>query len=112
MVINPGSKNKGGTLNQAREIAEDWLDCIHKEGFTDVEMDQGEIQEDGNFLFKFTHKVTGKVVEFRTHGFTDEECKEFIFHPRVYWNGSSTANPKIEDWLTDEYSFKVTYFKN
>lgn len=109
-----GIENKGGTLEQAKINAEEWLKSIHEEGFIDVEMTfKEQYGEGGNFLFlfEFTHSVTQKVATLEIHGFTEEQCKDFIFHPRVDWNGSSTANPKIEDWLTDEFRFKIVYYK-
>jgi len=113
IIINPGSENKGGTLEQATEIAKTWLQSIHDEGFKEVEMCFVEqVEEGGNFLFHFTHPVTKKVATLSTHGFTDEECKQFMFHPRVYWNGSSTGNPKIEDWLAEGFDFRIQYYKS
>lgn len=111
MIINAGSENKGGTLKQATLNAEKWLSNIHSEGFKEVEMKFVEKLKDGDWLFHFTHPTTKKVATLMTHGFSDEECKRFIFSPRVYWNGSSTADPTIEDWLEDGYSFRVLYYK-
>lgn len=109
LIINPGSENRGGTLEEARIIAKEYLDQIHKEGYTEVEMT--ELEHDDYFNFLFKHKVTGKGVELNTHGFTREECEEFMFTPRIYWNGSSCSSPKIEDWLTDGYEPFITYKK-
>lgn len=109
-IINPGSENKGGTFTQANANAEKWLKQIHEEGFPEVTM-EFHGKQDGSFIFHFTHAVTKIKVELSIHGFTDEEAAVFVFRPRVYWNGSSTANPKIEDWLTDEYEYKIVYSK-
>ena len=68
--------------------------------------------KDGDWNFKFKHLVTGAVVDLDIHGFTEEESEKFMFHPRVYWNGSSTAGPKIEDWLTDGYTYRILYEKD
>lgn len=109
-----GIENKGGTFEQAKINAEGWLKSIHEEGFIDVEMTfKEQYGEGGNllFLFEFTHSVTQKVATLEIHGFTEEQCQKFVLHPRVYWNGSSTANPKIEDWLSDEFAFKIVYYK-
>lgn len=109
MIINPGSENKGGTFKQALINANGWLAEIVKE-YPEVTMSTHEERdEDGDWYFTFTHGITKKQVILGIHGFTDEECKKFIFHPRVYWNGSSTADPKIEDWLTDDYTYRVVY---
>lgn len=110
LIINPGSENKGGTFEQATKNANNWLKLIHSGGFPGVEMSFVEQLKDGDFLFSFTHNVTKKVVELCIHGFTDEECERFTFRPRVYWNGSSTADPKIEDWLADGFKYRIEYF--
>lgn len=111
VIINPGSENKGGTLEQAKINANKWLKNIHNEGFYEVNISEGKRLDDGDYEFIFTHNITKKEVKLHIHGFTEEECKKFIFHPRVYWNGSSTADPKIEDWLTDEYTYRIKYYK-
>lgn len=111
MIINPGSENRGGTKEQAHINAEGWLKSIDKNGFPEVEMSFVEQVNGGNFLFNFTHQVTGKVATLEIHGFTPEECEEFIFGPRVYWNGSSCSDPKIEDWLEDGFDYRIQYYK-
>jgi len=110
LIINPGSENKGGTTTQANINAEKWLKSIHEEGFPEVTMEFIG-KSDGSFVFDFTHATTKVKVQLVTHGFTDEEAAAFVFRPRVYWNGSSTADPKIEDWLTDEYDYHIQYIK-
>jgi hypothetical protein len=111
VIINPGSENKGGTFAQALINAAEWLESIHNEGFTEVEMSFVKRHKDGDWQFNFTHKVTGKVAILKIHGFTKEQRKSFVFNPRVYWNGSSTSDPKIEDWLTDDYTYRIIYEK-
>jgi len=109
LIINPGSENKGGTFEQALENAYGWLENIIKE-YPEVKMTTHENRlNDGDWEFKFTHGVTGKQVNLQTHGFTEEQCEKFVFHPRVYWDGSSTADPKVEDWLTDDYTYRIIY---
>lgn len=110
VIINPGSENTGGTIEQATVNAQEWLKSIHDEGFCEVQMKFKERYGTGNFLFVFTHRITQKEAFLEIHGFTEEECKEFIFHPRVYWNGSSTSNPKIEDWLADGFKYRIEYY--
>jgi hypothetical protein len=110
IIINAGSEYRGGTFEQAKVNAEKWLKNIHIEGFLEVEMSFVKQYEDGNFLFNFIHGVTKKIATLETHGFTEEELK-FRFHPRVYWNGSSTADPKIEDWLEEGFDYKIQYYK-
>lgn len=112
IIINAGSENKGGTFEQAEINAKEWLEIIHSQGFDEVEMEFIEQHKDGDFQFNFTHKVTGKVATLEIHGFTKEECQNFRFHPRVYWNGSSTADPKIEDWLTDGFKYRVEFYRS
>jgi len=116
IIINPGSENRGGTFKQALINAERWYKNIIKE-FPEVTMSTHEDRcgnngNYGNWNFIFTHGVTLKRVNLEIHGFTDEECEKFLFYPRAYWNGSSTANPEIEDWLTDDYTYRIVYEKN
>jgi hypothetical protein len=112
IIINAGSENKGGTFEQAEINAKEWLEIIHSQGFDEVEMEFIEQHKDGDFQFNFTHKVTGKVATLEIHGFTKEECQNFRFHPRVYWNGSSNADPKIEDWLNDGFKYRVEFYRS
>ena len=111
IIINAGSENKGGTFEQAEINAKEWLESIHNDGFPEVEMSFVQRHKDGDWQFNFTHKVTGKVATLEIHGFTKEEREAFVFHPRVYWNGSSTANPKIEDWLADGFKYRVEFYR-
>lgn len=111
LIINPGSANKGGTKEQAQKNAERWLKLIHDEGFREVEMTGGELDSYGNYEFKFTHSVTKKVAILAIHGFTKKECEAFTFRPREYWNGCSTSNPKIEDWLEDGFDYRIEYYR-
>jgi hypothetical protein len=109
ILINPGSENKGGTFKQALENAYEWLKEIREE-YPEVRMTTHENKlERGDWNFRFTHGITGKQIDLQIHGFTKDECEGFMFHPRVYWNGSSTADPRIEDWLTDDYTYRIVY---
>ena len=110
VIINPGSENKGGTFEQALTIAKEWHENILSE-FPEVTMSEKGVHCDGLWMFEFKHQVTGVTVHLQTHGFTREQCEKFIFQPRVYWNGSSTGDPRIEDWLTDEFTYRVCYEK-
>ena len=112
VIINAGSENKGGTFEQAEINEKEWLNNIHNNGFLEVEMSFVEYHKDGDWQFNFIHRVTGKTATLEIHGFTKEQCKKFMFHPRVYWNGSSTAEPKIEDWLTDGFKYRVEFYRS
>lgn len=112
IVINPGSENKGGTLEQAKINAQHWLDAIHEEGFLEVEMEYiGFNDDDGDYQFHFIHNVTKKIAVLETHGF-DVDAEDVISVPKQYWNGSSTANPKTEDWLEDGWKYRIEYYKS
>lgn len=111
VIINPGSENKGGTLEQAQKWAALFLEDIHNKGILDVEMKYVGRQDDGDYIFHFMHKVTKKVAVLETHGFSEDDVKNFIFSPRQYWNGSSTANPCIEDFLEHGWGYKIEYYK-
>jgi len=115
MIINAGSENKVGDLKQAKRNAKKWINSIHSEGFLEVEMkfiEEYKGKYKGMFLFNFEHSVTKKVATLETHGFTDKECKEFMFYPRTYWNGCSTSDPKIEDWLPDDFKYRIEYYRS
>ena len=99
-----------GTKEQAILNAEKWLKNIQNDGFLDVVMEFSKTDKD-YFLFEFKHNITGKVALLSTHGLSDKEVDKMAFKPKVYWNGSSVSEPKFEDWLTAEYSFKIEYFK-
>lgn len=108
-IINAGSENKGGIFEQALKNAQEWLKNINAE-YPEVEMSVHENRhKDGHWQFNFTHKVTGKTILLDIHGFTKEESMKFVFHPRVYWNGSSTANPEKEDWITEGFTYRIVY---
>lgn len=109
MIINAGSENKGGTFEQALKNANKWLEMMN-EDFPEVTMSTEENRlSDGDWEFIFTHGVTNKKALLQIHGFTKEECEKFVFHPRVYWNGSSTSEPEVEDWLTDDFKCRTIY---
>lgn len=110
IIINPGSEIKGGTLKQATNNANLWLDQIHENLFEEVSMEYAEMHH-GNYRFYFKHSVTEKINTLDIHGFTDEELEKYIFSPRIYWNGWSNEEPKIEDWLKDGYSYRIEFYK-
>lgn len=109
--INAGSENTGGNFENAKKWANEWLENIRKH-CPEIEMRFVEKTDSGNFLFKFRHPVTGVEASLETHGFTEEEYHSFTFPPRVYWNGSSTAEPKAEDWLKEGFSLRFVYEKD
>lgn len=110
VIINPGSGPvDGGTLEVATANAQEWLDMIHADGMPEVEMAFIEQREDGRYHFLFTHPVTGKTADLEIHGLTAEQAKEFVFHPRVYWNGSSSGNPTIEDFKPEGWRYRIVF---
>lgn len=112
IIINPGSENKGGTIEQARINAQQWLGTMRDyQGIVDVEVDKGVEDGEGDFIFTFTHTITKKIATLHTHGFTDEEAEKFLFRPRVYWNGCSSSNPCVEDFLPEGWKFKVVVYQ-
>jgi hypothetical protein len=113
-VINPGShlgdaQNAIGwtnTYDTAHATAEEWLARMRSEGLADIELYAADVTErEGRWTFTFRHTVTGVKVELETHGIDDPDAykRQFIFDPRVYWNGSSSANPSLEDFATPGY---------
>jgi hypothetical protein len=117
LIINPGSRigkpGNGWTNTAATALAhaKDWLTRMHAEGMADVELLDGEIEREGRWTFTFRHAVTGKTVELEMHGIDDVPAyeREHIFAPRVYWNGSSTANPELDDFATPGFEVVRTF---
>ena len=110
MIINPGSEVTGGTYKDAREEAERLLECMtgDRDGLTDIVLLDEYREDDGRFEFTYKHTITGKTGTWNITGL-EQNYKEkgYIFHPRIYWNGSSCSNPEWTDFLTDEYELTV-----
>lgn len=121
MIINPGSgavetSGEGwtNTHKQARVNAYEWFyKPMLEQGFTDIKVIDTKIERDGRWLFNFEHKITGKVVELEIHGIDNMEAytKTHIFGSRVYWNGSSSSNPQLEQFAAEGYEPVMTYRK-
>lgn len=117
LMVNPGSKvresGKGwtNTVELARREALEWLSRIHADGMTDVELLDGETQSDGRWVFTFRHKITGTEVKLETHGVDDLKAymKENLAFPRVYWNGSSSADPEIQHFAAPGFVPHLTF---
>lgn len=119
-LINPGShigastgKAWTNTFEEAKKTAERWLESMHNDdGLTDVELVRCDpLEHEGRWSFYFRHKVTGVEVELDTHGISDVDayCAKYIFTPRIYWNGSSTGDPKIEDFKAPGFRVHKTF---
>jgi hypothetical protein len=110
VIINPGSHippNIPNTYERAQAYAQEWLEKMIKEGFGDIEMvSTGECHE-GRWTFIFRHLVTRVQVRLDQHGI--ESTEDFICPPRVYWNGSSSSSPQIDDFAAKGYV--MTYRK-
>ena len=109
LIINPGSGPvEGGTFEQAVLNAETWLENMQADGVTDVKLIRSaKPQGDGRYVFTFEHNTTGVTATLETHGLTQEQVAEHTFPPRVYWRGSSSAEPCLEDFLTDGYRIAI-----
>jgi len=122
LIINPGSgavqaSGEGWTNSYAGARAEagKWLEGMHAEGMTDVTLldgaSAGEGVNAGRWRFRFRHEVTGAVVTLETPGIDDWDAygREFIFLPRIYWNGSSSGDPKLEDFAAPGFRAVRTF---
>jgi hypothetical protein len=117
ILINPGSRIDGSgegwtnTCETARCYAEQWLARMHGEGMTGVELLDGAEDRDGRWLFTFRHKVTGTTATLEMHGIDPVEAYErvHVFAPRIYWNGSSTADPALEDFAAPGFTAVQTF---
>jgi hypothetical protein len=114
VIINPGARlgaaqaaqGWSNTYATARATAETWLRRMRGEGIADVELVAAdETEREGRWTFTFRHTVTGTDVELETHGIDDVTAyeRQHIFAPRVYWHGSSSANPSLEDFAAPGY---------
>jgi hypothetical protein len=109
-----------GTFEQASQVAEEWLEAMQRGGIQDVALyatcyepkDNVCGQGVGYWTFQFEHRVTGVVATLETHGLTPEEFRERIYPPKIYWNGSSSANPEVGDFLKDGYSVRIVKDEN
>lgn len=118
LLINPGSQIGPGTSGwsnsheTAKRYAYEWFfKPMTEQGFADIEVrDTGE-ERAGRWVFEFTHTVTGVTIELETHGIDDLDAyqRDYIFDPRVYWNGSSGSNPSIEDFKASGFEPLLTY---
>ncbi len=105
LIINPGSHvpdDADNTYVRALALARDWHQKMRTEGFgQDVELIEPDpaAGSEGRWMFAFRHRVTHVVVYLEAHGLDPDE------HPfaRVYWRGSSSANPALEDWAAPGY---------
>jgi hypothetical protein len=122
VIINPGSRisdtpvsSWNNTLQQAKKNCKRWfLEPMEKEGFIDIKCFlKSDVPDRGRWTFIFEHLVTGISVELEIHGVDDlkEYKKDNIFTPRIYWNGSSCADPDIKDFYKDGYVPVITYKK-
>lgn len=122
-MINPGSKiadkNEAigwtSTHAQAKKYAYSWFyKPMLERGFTDIEVTDTNEHDDGRWKFIFRHTITGKEVELEIHGIDDLEAyqKQCIFMPRVYWNGSSTSDPELEQFSADGFEPVMTFRPN
>jgi hypothetical protein len=122
LLINPGStigksppKGWTNSFARAKAEAERWLKIMHEDdGLTDVELLPAEdAPEEGRWTFYFRHKVTGVRVRLDTHGIDDLDAyrAQYVFTPRVYWNGSSTAEGKLDDFAAPGFRKIATFVK-
>lgn len=104
MIINPGSHishDADNTYQRARQYADEWLATMATEGFGDIEMVDNQEYVEGRWHFHFRHRVTGVTVTLEQHGI--DTSKNLLFTPRVYWNGSSSSNPSMDDFAAPGY---------
>jgi hypothetical protein len=119
ILVNPGSgpiadgDGWTNTVEGARVEAERWLAIITDgQGIRDVALeDDAEELDDGRWRFWYRHTVTGVRVDLITHGIDNLAAyrRAQVFDPRVYWKGSSTSEPQLEDWAADGFEMIRTF---
>lgn len=105
-------KNGGEVFcGNRRKLGYGFCKPMRKAGFTDIEMIDTGNEAEGRWLFIFRHKITGVEVECETHGIDNLKTYEeqYIFTPRVYWNGSSTSNPELEQFAAPGFKPVMTF---
>jgi hypothetical protein len=103
------------TYEEACRIAWEWFVRMNDDGLAaDVVLFEGQPFRppvEGRWTFIFRHTVTGVDVKFETHGIAPMEAyleQSFLrAHPRQYWNGSSSADPCLNDFAAP--GFVQTY---
>ncbi len=111
VIINPGSRiatepqGWSNTREGALREAATWLNRMQNDGFGDIVVQEIGPDGEGRWTFTFRHTVTDVAVELSTHGIDnmDAYLKQCIFPPRVYWNGSSSSNPSMDDFAAPGY---------
>lgn len=79
---------------------------------TDVELLDHSVDDgEGRWRFTFRHRVTGVLVYLDTHGIDQVDAyeRQHVFPPRVYWNGSSTGEPKLDDFVAPGFDPVKTF---
>jgi hypothetical protein len=103
------------TYETAREKAIGWHKRLtHDDGMRDIVLlpdGDGRAAPDGRWVFTFRHQVTGKEIDLEVDGVDhmDAYAKERLFTPRTYWNGSSTAEPDLEDFAVRGFEMVKTF---
>ena len=122
ILFNPGSgavaASGAGWTNDyagAEANAREWHDRLVGDGIRDVELTLPGMPapgDDGRWVFDFTHTVSGVVVQLETHGLDDDEYRayerEHVFGPHVYWNGSSSDIPEVEQFAAPGFEVVKT----
>lgn len=115
-LINPGStvttsaNGWTNTYETALKNAMAWLLNMEKQHITGVFIVASDgPNAQGMWVFTFRHNVTGKTALLEIHGIDnlDAYLKQNVFHPRVYWNGSSSGEPKLTDFLRQGYEICI-----
>ncbi|QQG96238.1 hypothetical protein HBE99_04685 [Mycobacteroides chelonae] len=119
VFINPGTRVNDAavgwtnTYEKALANANDWLGRMRADGITDVAMTGDEAERDGRWMFTFTHQVTGVSVDLEIDGIDNMDAykRKSLIAPRIYWNGSSTAEPSLDDFTADGFEPVQTFRK-
>ena len=118
ITANPGSgavppygTGWTNTYATAKTQAEKWLAQMRAEAMNDVELLDTVDEENCRWRFTFRHRVTGTCVHLDIDVVDDIEAykRENLFSPRIYWNGDSSANPKLEDFAAEGFEQLRTF---
>lgn len=109
-IAEPGD-GWSNTYEKARANAEEWLATMHKAGMTDVELLNTVEERNRRWQFTFRHQITRVTATLEIDGIDDLDayCKQAVFSPKVYWNGGSTGEPRLEDFAAEGFEAVRTF---
>jgi hypothetical protein len=101
------------TVETAVKLAREWHERMIADGIADVELNETPVcEKEGRWEFIFKHRLTGVEVTLKTHGIDNMDAyTNMNVYPRVYWNGSSSGQPSVEDFAAPGWRVHCSFVK-